>query len=92
MSDGVEGMAMMNQNGGFYNMFFSPLGREYCAFYQVLMYITFVIFAITVVSGLWGLVSTRKLNRGTIVSYALAVLGVGINYFVSRLLYSMCLN
>ncbi len=73
-----------------HDYFFSPLSREYCGYWKFLMYISFVIFAVTVLSVLSSVLNSK--GRGGFEKNFSRILQAGLVYFVNRLMYSMCVN
>ena len=74
-----------------HNYFFSPLSREYCAYWKYLMYLSFVIFAMTVLTVVSSLLNAGKKGIAFEKHFS-RVLQTGLVYFVNRLMYSMCMN
>ena len=70
------------------DLFFSPLGKEYCLLFYYSAIISFVIFALGVVGGVYH-VMTGRMNLFNLV---LSLVSPGILYLNNRLLYSMCVN
>ena len=71
-----------------FNVFFGPLGRQFCLWFLALSVIPFIALVLLIISSLYLiLVKKRSVNM-----YAIAVAFVGylILYFQNRLLYSMC--
>ena len=74
-----------------HDFFFSPLNRQYCAYWKYLMYLSFVIFALTVLTVVSSVLNAGK--RGVALEKHFSrVLQTGLVYFVNRLMYSMCMN
>ncbi len=74
-----------------YNMFFSPISKEYCLYFELLMYLAFLGIIITVIGVIMHAVFSKK-KRESILTYLLAIFQSGLYYFVMRLLYSMCIR
>lgn len=69
-------------------LFFSPLGKEYCLLFYYSAIISFIIFALGVVGGTYH-VMTGRMN---LFSLVLSLVSPGILYLNNRLLYSMCVT
>ena len=69
-------------------LFFSPLGKEYCLLFYYSAIIAFIIFALGVVGGTYH-VLTGRMN---LFSLVLSLVSPGILYLNNRLLYSMCVT
>jgi hypothetical protein len=69
-------------------LFFSPLGKEYCLLFYYSAIIAFVIFSLGIVGGVYH-VMTGRMNVFTLV---LSLVSPGILYLNNRLLYSMCVS
>ena len=72
-------------------MLFSPIGREWCEYFRILMYLTFLTFVLTVVASIGHFFMDKK-NRLSIFTYLLTIGQSGLTYFVMRLFYSMCIR
>ena len=67
---------------------FSPLGREYCAYFYWLTVFAFILFFLALVDTVVRVVKGRaRLLNGT-----LALLAPFLFYFNNRLLYTMCVR
>ena len=73
-----------------YDLFFSPVGKEYCLYFRIVMYLTFLGLVITTVTALCHLWQSKNKHYG--LPHLIAILQTFLSYFVTRLLYSMCLN
>ncbi len=73
-----------------YDLFFSPLGKEYCNFYLALAIIAFVGLVSNLVVLVLSLVNKgmKSLTSAALVSLLPSLMA----YFTSRLMYSICLN
>ena len=74
-----------------YNLLFSPFGKEWCVFFQILMYLAFFIVIIT----FFGIIYDMFFNKKSKKNYLMYILALGqviLYYFVYRLFYSMCIN
>ena len=75
----------------FMEMFFTPLGREWCLYYYILMVIAFLGFLMTCVTGVVSLVGSKKFTvSGFFKNSFLPVLTSFVVYLLSRLAYSIC--
>ena len=75
---------------GLNEMFFSPLGKDYCIIFQVFMYITFLGLILTIVSFVGHLFSKNK-NKN-IMAHIISLFYSLLLYYTYRLLYSMCVQ
>lgn len=75
------------------NTLFSPLDRKYCAYYQVLMYLSFFTFAMSVVTVVYRMFRNglSKFSGFQMID-VLTLLSGFVSYFSTRLLYSMCIR
>ena len=72
--------------------FFTPLGKEYCVYFYALSVISFIMFFLMVIGGVASLIMHgSKAGYGPYLMIIHSIT-VGIMYFKSRLLYSMCIN
>lgn len=69
---------------------FAPLGEEYCMFFYYLSVISFVLFAIVVLSSMYLLLTQKKDMQSTIATIMTGSFAYLLVYFQNRLLYSMC--
>jgi hypothetical protein len=76
----------------FMNYFFGPLSKEYCLYYYFLAVISAVIFALTALSFIVLIVKSKKIKGGMWLGMFNTLLSIFIGYFVSRLLYTMCVK
>jgi hypothetical protein len=72
----------------FVDNLFSPLGKEYCAYFYWLTVIAFIFLLLA----LFDVVTKLLKGRVSIVESLLKLLAPTLAYFVNRLLYSMCVN
>ena len=72
--------------------FFGPLSKEYCVYYYVMSVISAIVFAVTLVSFIFTLSKTKQIKFSTILFMSNFLVSTFIGYFVSRLLYSMCIR
>jgi hypothetical protein len=81
----------MNELKRFHDLFFSPLGKEWCLYYYILLVIAFLGFVMTVFAALSSVFSAKKFTAAGFVKNTLApILTSLIVYFLSRLTYSIC--
>jgi uncharacterized membrane protein len=82
----------MNMIEKFNELFFSPLGKEYCNYFYMLSLFSLIIVFVTVVRMVIELFLKSK-NK---VKHALDNMAFIINflviYFINRLFYTMCIN
>ncbi len=74
------------------NYFFGPLSKEYCLYYYFLAVISAVIFALTALSFVVVIFKSNKIKAGILLGMFNTLLSIFIGYFVSRLLYTMCVK
>jgi hypothetical protein len=74
------------------NYFFGPLSKEYCLYYYFLAVISAIIFTLTALSFAVVIVKSKKIKAGMWLSMFNTLLSIFIGYFVSRLLYTMCVK
>lgn len=67
---------------------FSPLGREYCAYFYWLTIFAFILFFLALVDTVLRVVK----GRARLVNGIVALLAPFLLYFNNRLLYSMCVK
>lgn len=67
---------------------FSPLGREYCAYFYWLTVLAFIFLLIALYRGL-VILFRGKFN---VLNFAISLIAPFLLYFQNRLLYSMCLQ
>lgn len=72
----------------FVDNLFSPLGKEYCAYFYWLTVIAFIFLLLA----LFDVVTKLLKGKVSILSSLLQLLAPALAYFVNRLLYSMCVN
>ncbi len=68
--------------------FFSPLSKDYCAYFYYLTVFAFIFLAIAIGQALYAVVE----GKVDLFSGIMALAGPFLLYFNNRLLYSMCLN
>jgi hypothetical protein len=74
------------------NYLFGPLPKEYCLYYYFLAVISAVIFVFTLLSFIMIVVKSKKIKAGMWLGMFNVLLSIFIGYFVSRLLYTMCVK
>jgi hypothetical protein len=74
------------------NYFFGPLPKEYCLYYYFLAVISAVIFILTFLSFVILVIKSKKIKAGMWLGMFNTLLSIFIGYFVSRLLYTMCVK
>ena len=73
-----------------YNQLFSPLGKEWCAYFLYLMYFSFAALVLTVLASVYDML--QKKSKFTTSHYVFSIINAGVMYFVNRLMYSICVN
>ncbi len=77
----------------FANKYFGPLPKEWCTYFYVLSIIFFFIFAFTLVSILYTMITGfSKINLHIVTNWAVILLNSFIAYYINRLFYSMCIK
>jgi hypothetical protein len=76
----------------FMNYFFGPLPREYCLYYYFLAVISAALFVITLTSFAFTVFKSKKLKSGMWVAMVNVLITLFISYFVSRLMYTICIK
>jgi hypothetical protein len=74
------------------NYFFGPLSKEYCLYYYFLAVISAIIFILTSFSFIIVIIQSKKIRGGMWLGMFNTLLSIFIGYFVSRLLYTMCVR
>ena len=72
------------------DIFFSPLGKEYCAYFYIVSVIIFVVLIIALITSLITIIKSKKKTNHTLLITNIFTLA--LVYFQNRLLYSMCVN
>ncbi len=67
---------------------FSPLGREYCAYFYWLTVIAFILFLLALVDTVIRVIK----GRARLLNGLIALLAPFLMYFNNRLLYSICVK
>jgi hypothetical protein len=68
---------------------FGPLGKQYCLYFYIIQVILFILFLVIVVKYLAKALK-MKLSGWDHLAELLDCFKAGVQYFVVRLLYSMC--
>jgi predicted exporter len=71
---------------------FGPLGKNYCLYFYVIAFISFLSMIFIIGSGIIGLLSAKKMDMKVIVPMIAAIVWNFLLYIQSRLLYNMCYN
>lgn len=74
------------------NYFFGPLPKEYCLYYYFLAVISAIIFVFTALSFTIVILKSKKMKTNMWLGMFNTLLSIFIGYFVSRLLYTMCVK
>jgi hypothetical protein len=83
----------MSELKRFHDLFFSPLGKEWCLYSYILLVIAFLGLVITVVSSLLSVFGAKKFTvTGFVKNTFGPILTSLIVYFLSRLTYSICVG
>ena len=69
---------------------FSPLGKEYCMIYYVLMVLVFIQLVIVIVSVAMMVATSKKVSSKDLMYAGIAIINVAATYILSRLQYSIC--
>lgn len=72
------------------DMLFAPLGKGYCKYYEILMYVSLITFVLTLSGFVYKLFTVKKVKMNMMV--VLNMLTLFLSYFSVRLLYSMCVR
>ena len=72
--------------------FFSPLGKEWCIYYFVILVFIFIVLVLSIVSAVIGLFSLKKFNFTEIYLLCIPVVMNLILYLQSRIIYSICVS
>lgn len=77
----------------FMNQYFGPLPREYCVYFYALSIIFGIMFALSIISiGYYMITNIKKVNTMFIVNSILILLNTFLAYFANRLLHTMCVK
>ena len=72
-------------------LFFSPLGKEYCVYFKYVMYFSFFMLLLSVVNMVSCFFRKGK-GKVRYELYIASLAHAGLIYFVNRLMYSICVN
>lgn len=72
-----------------WNELFSPLPKDYCLYFYYLSVIGFLLFSVSVITGVAFGIMKRK-GFGHYMTVFAASIAYFLLYFVNRLLYTMC--
>lgn len=79
--------------GSLENYLFGPLDKQYCLLFYAFAILAFFSFVITMVGGVYGLISSyKKFSFTEMFFIAYSLLMSFLIYLQNRLLYSMCVN
>jgi len=70
--------------------FFSPLGKEYCAYFYIVTVIIFIMLLMAFFTSVVIIIKSKKKTNYTLLMTNIFTLA--LVYFQNRLLYSMCVN
>lgn len=73
-----------------HEIFFSPLTKEYCAYFYVITVIVFVVLILAMFASL--MIMFKGKGKKNYILLASNVFTLALVYFQNRLLYSMCVN
>ena len=77
----------------FMEKFFGPLPREYCVYFYTLSIIFGVMFAMSVISiGYFMITHIKKVNTMFIINSIFILLNSFLAYLANRLLHTMCVK
>lgn len=76
----------------FMNYFFGPLPKEYCLYYYFLAVISAILFVITFVSFAFTVFKSKKIKSGALIAMLNVLITIFISYFISRLMYTICVK
>jgi len=74
------------------NTFFSPLGKEWCMYYFVILVFVFLFLIGSIITSIVALFHIKKFSFSQIYLLLIPVITNVILYYQSRIIYSMCLN
>ena len=74
----------------YYDILFSPIGKQYCEYFKFLMFITFFGLMVTIITSVGHLLTSKNKHYG--LPHLLAIVQAFLTYFVMRLFYSMCIQ
>lgn len=68
--------------------FFSPLSKEFCLYFYILMVLSFILLATSVGTVVYTIIK----GKASFVDGVVSLLGPSLLYLNNRLLYTMCVN
>lgn len=74
------------------NLFFSPLGKEWCLYYFFILVFVFLAYLFVILASLIHLFNLKKITFTSVFMALLPIVTYAIMYFQSRIIYSMCLG
>lgn len=72
--------------------FFSPLGKEWCLYYFIILVFVFLFLVGSVITGIIALFNIKKLSFFTIYLITIPIITNLILYYQSRIIYSICVS
>lgn len=78
--------------GDFNDRFFSPLGKEWCMYYYVILVFVFIFFILSIISAVIGLFNIKKLGFNEVYLLLVPVIMNLVLYLQSRIIYSICVS
>ena len=78
--------------GDLVDTFFSPLGKEWCMYYFVILIFVFFFLIVSVFTSIISLFSIKKFDFSHIHVLLYPIIVNLILYFQSRIIYSMCVK
>jgi hypothetical protein len=76
-----------------FDMFFSPLGKEWCLYYLFFLVIAFITMIIAVITAVMSVFTAKKFTLlGFFKNSVVPVLQSIVAYFIMRLGYSICVG
>jgi uncharacterized YccA/Bax inhibitor family protein len=75
----------------FVDLVFSPLGKEWCFFYFIILVMTFIALVGAIFVAIVSLFNVKKFTFAAIYAILIGVFFGAITYIQSRLIYSICL-
>jgi len=73
-------------------MFLSPLGREYCSLYYILMIFALIQLFVAGGASLRHIINSKKDRLNALLMSVLGMSAVVVEYFLARLIYSICVR
>ena len=78
--------------GSLNDRFFSPLGKEWCMYYYVILVFVFIFFILSIISAVIGLFNIKKLGFNEVYLLCVPVIMNLVLYLQSRIIYSICVS